>query len=119
MSTLTAIPKSKPKPNSTEEVLRRYPQLTAHLMCESLGYLTPGAAANAILSHIQKQEFACEWYLDMTRKDRSLVQVNENIISMAFRHRHFHTGFMADHRSALVMVERESNGSPPMVLMAW
>ena len=117
MSTLTAIPRSKP--NSQEEVLRRYPQLTAHLMCESLGYFTPGSAANAVLSHIQKQGFACEWYLDMTRKDRSLVQVNENIISRAFRYRHFHTGFMADHQSALALVEKERNGSQPAVLMAW
>ena len=115
--TITTMPKSKPA--SSQEILSRYPQLTAHLMCESLGYLTPMAAANAILSHIQKQGFACEWYLDMTRKDRSLIQVNENIISMAFRHRHFHTGFMADHRSALVMVEQELNGGQPVTLMAW
>ena len=116
MTTITA-PRSKP--NDSQEVLHRYPRLTAHLVCESLGYLTPLAAANAILSHIQAQPFACEWYLHMARKDRPLIQVNENIISMAFRRRHSHTGFMADHRSAQVMVEKELNGGRPATLMAW
>lgn len=116
---MTTATTPRSKPSDPQEVLRRYPRLTAHLVCESLGYLTPGAAANAILSHIQKQGFACEWYLDMTRKDRSLIQVNENIISMAFGQRHFHTGFMADHRSAQAMVENELNGGRPATLMAW
>ena len=116
---MTTATTPRSKPNDPQEVLRRYPRLTAHLVCESLGYLTPLAAANAILSHIQAQEFACEWYLDMARHGHSLTRVNENIISMAFRHRHFHTGFMADHRSALAMVEKELNGGQPATLMAW
>ena len=116
MTTVTA-PRSKP--NDPQEVLHRYPRLTAHLVCESLGYLTPLAAANAILSHIQGQPFACEWYLHMARKDRLLTQVNENTISMAFRNRHLHTGFMSDHRNAQAMVERERNGGRSAVLMAW
>ena len=35
----TTTPRSKP--GSSQEVLSRYPRLTAHLVCESLGYLTP------------------------------------------------------------------------------
>lgn len=41
------------KPRIIDEVLDRYPILVAHMICESLGYFTPNAAANALLAHIE------------------------------------------------------------------
>lgn len=50
-----------------EEVLRRYPRLVAHLICESLGYLTPKSAANWILADKSHNPFWCEWSVHMVQ----------------------------------------------------
>lgn len=44
-----------------EAVLNSYPRLCSHLICESLGYLTPKAAANLLWHYAQGKEFWCEW----------------------------------------------------------
>ena len=103
--TLTA---AKPAPTTSREVMARYPILTAHLICESLGYFSPVAAANAILAHIEHKSFACEWYLDMAaprpptspsgtaQPARRLQDVGRQTISRAFADRRYHRGYMAD-----------------------
>lgn len=35
----------RPKPDSPQEAMRRWPRVTAHVICESLGYATPSKAA--------------------------------------------------------------------------
>jgi hypothetical protein len=60
---------------TTEDVLRRYPRLVAHLICESLGYFSPDAPANAIVHGKRGERFACEWYVHMAGADRSLVEI--------------------------------------------
>ena len=39
---------ARPFPTTQEEVIQRFPRLVAHMICESLGYFTPLAAANAL-----------------------------------------------------------------------
>jgi hypothetical protein len=34
---------------NTEDAIRRWPRIVAHLIAESLGYFTPEGAANALL----------------------------------------------------------------------
>ena len=93
------------RPTTIDEVLVRYPRLTAHLMCESLEYFSPLSAARAILDHIRQTTNACEWYLDMARYGNSLIQINRDTIGRAFKSRRFHKGYMAHYPDARKLVE--------------
>ena len=109
---MTTTTKAEPtrKPQTQREVLQRYPALTAHLVCHSLGYFSPEAAANMILDHIKGRSPACEWYMSMATKDRSLAQINRDTIDRAIRMRHSHQGYMADYRTARRLVEAAAAG---------
>ena len=98
---------------TTEDTMQRYPLLTAHLVCESLGYFTPRAAANAIQSHKKGRSHACEWYLSMARPGHSLKDIGADTLSRTFKRRRFHQGFMADFNRALLMVQAELGGYIP------
>lgn len=123
--------KHHPPPRTTQETMRRYPLLTAHLVCESLGYFTPLAAAGAILSHIQGQGNACEWYLHMAAGRRpttafdpgtppkSLTEVGRQTLTRAFRSRHHHNGYMASYQKARLLVEQELAGADPTLFQSW
>ena len=100
---------------TTEDTMRRYPLLTAHLICESLGYFTPRAAANAIQSHKKGRSHACEWYLSMIRPGHSLKDIGASTLSRAFKYRRNHRGFMAEFNRALLMVQAELGGYIPQV----
>lgn len=107
------------RPATTAEVLNRYPRLTAHLVCESLGYFSPMSAARAILDHIQNRTNACEWYLDMARNGRTLLQVNTDTIARAAKRRRFHQGYMAHYPTARRLVALEQEDLSPAVLGSW
>jgi hypothetical protein len=47
---------------TAEDALRRWPRVVAHLICESLGYFTPEAAAMAVARHLNGQPHHCEYY---------------------------------------------------------
>ena len=68
---------------SSQEVMKRYPILVAHLICASLGYFTPKAAANAITAHIRGQSFYCEWYGHMTSGGKNILDVGRDNLSAA------------------------------------
>ena len=108
-----------PPPGSPAETMRRYPRLTAHLICESLGYFTPKSAANAILQHRQGREFGCEWYSHMASGDRSLLQVGADTLQAAFRRRRNHRGYMAEYARARTMVQMELAGDPGPTFSSW
>ena len=111
--------------------MARYPGLTAHLICESLGYFTPLSAAGAILAHIQGRSNACEWYLSMAAPrrpasifdedspTRSLTEIGRDTLARAFGRRHHHRGYMASYRQARLLVERELAGGSPALFQSW
>jgi hypothetical protein len=104
---------------TTEDMLRRYPRLVAHLVCESLGYFSPDAAANAIIHAKRWEPFACEWYMYMAGADRSLVEIGRQTLERAVRGRHGHRGYMAEYRHALALVHwRVRTGRGPL-LASW
>ncbi len=97
-----------------EEIVARYPRLIAHMVCESLGYLTPLAAANAPKHHVLEQPFACEWYIHMAGWGREgLLAVNRSVVEMAFRRRHHHSGYIAHYPTARAIVAEALRRHPP------
>lgn len=103
---------------TAEEILERYPRLTAHLVCESLGYFTPRSAALAIQAHRAERGCACEWYIQMSGRGRTLLEVGANTLDRAFRHRRHHRGYMAHYPQARELVELERRQTSAM-LSSW
>lgn len=110
------------------EVLRRYPRLTAHLICQSLGYFTPLSAANAICAHLEGRAFSCEWYSHMCScrgmglfHEQTLLDVGRDTLRRAFEGRHRHKGYMAEYQHALALVKAElaEKGKTSGMLAAW
>ena len=116
------ISKTQVKPDSIEAVLNRYPRLSAHMICESLGYFTPASAANAILHHIRGRPFYCEWYWDMAGEDvgaDNILRIGLQVIEKAFRERRHHQGFMAHYPAARALVEHVRGGNEEPIFMSW
>jgi hypothetical protein len=111
------------KPLDRDQVLRRYPRIVAHLICESLGYFSPGAAANALATVRRGGPFFCEWFVSMARSwsDTDVRRVGVETLAHAISDRHRHRGYMAEYTRALrlVMAERQEAGSSGAVLMSW
>ena len=104
---------------SSQEVMERYPILVAHLICASLGYFTPKAAANAITTHIRGQGFYCEWYAHMASGGKNILDVGRDTLRRAFQSRRFHKGYMAEYQTARLMVEAERQGETDFKFMSW
>jgi hypothetical protein len=106
-------------------VLRRWPRLVAHLICESLGYFTPRGAANAIIAYREGVPFACEWYCYLAegRGDRfatdALLEVNRYVLTTAIRRRAQHRGYMADYDRAIALVRRELETGRGPIFSSW
>ena len=111
----------RPRPTTQKEVLECYPRLVAHLICGSLGYFTPGAAANAILHHIQGEPNWCEWYTHMAQSwdSAKLLEVGRHALEDAVRGRHHHHGYMAEYLQARELVEHVRQGGQGPVFASW
>ena len=109
------------QPATKQDVLQRYPRLTGHLICESLGYFTPGAAANAIRDHIEKRACCCEWYVHMARgyNEEQVLKVGADTLKRAFKHRHHHSGYMAEYRQARALVHHVRGGGEGPIFASW
>jgi hypothetical protein len=131
MSVLT-IPRTEAQPEerrvSRDEALQRYPQLVAHMICESLGYFCPLSAANALAHHINGLPYACEWYSHMCScrgkgyfHDATLLQIGADVVERAFKYRSHHKGYMAEFQRAIALVraERERSGCTGGMLASW
>lgn len=108
-----------------EEVLRRWPRLVAHMICESLGYFTPKKAALAIICYKRNEPYFCEWYSAMANArgadffdDDTVREIGRDVIKRAFERRHMHKGFMADYEHARAVVQAELAGNGP-VFASW
>lgn len=104
------------------EVIKRYPRLTSHLICESLGYFTPQAAARAIQYYKKGKPFYCEWYCHMAKEDWSrerLIEIGKIVIKSAFENRKWHRGMMSDYKQARKIVNKllETGNGP--VFASW
>ena len=113
--------KPRPKPQSMQEVIQRYPRLTSHMVCDSLGYFTPEAAAHALLNYIQGEPCWCEWYLHMARgfDQVRLLEVGKSVVERAFRGRHGHTGYMAHYPQARALVDHVRAGGQGPIFASW
>jgi hypothetical protein len=104
----------------TEETLKRWPRLTAHLIAESLGYFSPEGAANALLLFKRDQDNRCEWFLHMASVGgKPICQVAAETVRRAIRGRAFHWGYMGSYELAQRIVrERNATGVGP-VFRSW
>ena len=117
----------------TQDVcLKKYPRLIAHLICHSLGYFTPLAAANAISFYKAREAFFCEWYSHMAQFDEqnwkkdlfdkpSVMRAGEDALKQAILNRHQHHGFMTEIKQAkyLVASELKNKGCTGSMLASW
>lgn len=103
----------KPKPETLEEVMRRWPCLTAHVICESLGYATPSRAAHILLDAAHGRENWCEWIYSCYNKN-PMKAVKNAILT-----RHYHKGYMAEFRQAYALVRRAMDTGEEPVFASW
>ena len=89
---------------TAEDAMRRWPILTAHMICESLGYFSPHAAAQALLDHHKGRASFSEWYMSRAGRGVTMLDVGRNTIRNAIRGRHHHHGYMADYQRARALV---------------
>ena len=118
--------RKKQLPETSKGCMKRWPRLTANLICASLGYFSPTAAANAILAYRLETPFACEWYSHICScrgkgffTEDELIEINREVISSAFRNRANHTGYMADYRIARALVDRANETGEEPILGSW
>jgi len=98
---------------TAEEILHRWPRLVAHLICQSLGYFTPWAAANCIADHKNGEPNWCEYVAHCYSGNPKPP------LEAAIRGRRTHRGYMADYRLALAIVERVRAGDPGPMFASW
>lgn len=107
-----------------EEVLYRWPRVVAHLICESLGYFTPTAAARAILAAKKGEPFYCEWYNhiasshgpfdDENQWRDKMVEITRRVLSTSIENRRYHNGYMSDFSLAMDLIKKELEGRGPL-----
>jgi len=106
------------------DVLRRYRRLASHLICESLGYFSPEAAANAIAAHKAGRPFWCEWYMHLAggqpeRGEQAMLAVGRETLRAAFRYRGTHRGFMASYAQARRLVDEAIRSGTGPAFASW
>lgn len=95
------------------EIMRRYPRLTSHVICASLGYCTPTSAARIIQDVKYKRANFCEWIWACYGGDPN------GAVKLAIRARHGHKGFMASYIQARAMVRRAVETSQELLFASW
>lgn len=115
------------------EVISRYPRMVAMLIAHSLGYFTPGAAANAIVRYKEGKPFFCEWYSHMAMcragndqsklfDDSLVLKVGKDTLNRAFKSRKSHRGdnCMGSYaRAAALVKDVLKNGEDHTVFASW
>jgi len=96
-----------------DEVLRRYPRTVAHVIADSLGYATPGLAAQIVADAIDGKSNWCEWIASCYGGDA------RRAVRRAIHDRHYHRGYMADYRQALALVRQYAETGEQPVFASW
>jgi hypothetical protein len=105
--------KGKAREYTAGQIIKKYPRITAHIICESLGYATPLYAALVLKDAKEGKENWCEWiYSCYNRDPRKAVQD-------AIKHRHTHEGFMSDYKSALALVKHSIETGDEPLFASW
>jgi len=93
--------------------MRKWPRVTAHVICESLGYATPSKAALIILDAINDRENWCEWIYSCYGCDP------RKAVRYAIQTRHYHKGYMADFHQAYALVRRYLASGDEPIFASW
>lgn len=109
------------------DVLKRYPRIIAHLICESLGYASVLHAANMLLAFIEKKPHYCEWFDHMAggiqtgTYEEKMQYITQRSVRYAIRNRKGHHGYMAEYKQAIMLVkaELERDGCTSQMLASW
>lgn len=109
------------------DALKRYPRIIAHMICESLGYMSVLHAANALLAFIEKKPHYCEWYDHMAggiktgTYEEKMQHITQRTVKDSIRNRKGHRGYMASYEQAigLVKAELERAGCTNQMLASW
>jgi len=96
-----------------EDVMRRWPAFTAHIICASSGYATPECAAQILLDAAQGKENWCEW-IACCYGCKPIKAVG-----LAIRGRAAHKGYMCDFKAALALVIRNILGFEDPLFASW
>jgi hypothetical protein len=113
--------KTATTPATVKEVIDRWPRLTAHLICQSLGYFTPEAAARAILHHKRGEPNCCEYYIHLAGgfNEQKIIEAGKRALESAVRGRHHHYGYMAHYPQARALVEHVRAGGEGPLFASW
>lgn len=98
---------------SIQEIKKRYPCITAHIIAESLGYATPSCAARILKDAKDGRDNYCEWIYSCYNKDPRLA------VQKAIKNRHYHKGFMSDYKYAKALVEHAIKTEKEPLLASW
>jgi hypothetical protein len=103
----------RPKPETNDEFMKRYPRITAHIIAESLGYATPSTAARIGLDGLLGRENWCEYvYSCFDRNARACLQ-------KAIKSRHYHSGYMAEYKVAKRLVDHYLETGKEPTFASW
>lgn len=98
---------------TTDDYLRRYPRLCSHIICQSLGYATPTAAARILMHADRNEPDYCEWIATCYSGDASKA------VRAAIQARHSHHGYMADFDVAFNLVRRAIESGQEPLFGSW
>jgi|ERR1051326_3532449 hypothetical protein len=96
-----------------QEIMRRYPRITAHIIAESLGYATPTKAALILRDAKNRQENWCEWIYSCYGRNALRA------VEAAIRNRHHHRGYMAEYELARALVDRALKDGAEPLFASW
>jgi hypothetical protein len=98
---------------STKEIMKKYPRITAHIISESLGYVTPTCAAMILKDAMEGKGNHCKWIYSCYKKD-ALKAVQDSI-----KRRHYHNGFISNYKNAYALVKHAINTGEEPLFASW
>jgi hypothetical protein len=99
--------------DSADDIMRKYPALTAHVICASLGYATPSLAARIVRNAKWGLPTFCEWISAHYGGD------SRGAVRLAWLGRGHHRGFMADYGYARMLVDHAIESGKEPKLASW
>jgi hypothetical protein len=98
---------------SLEEVMKKYPRITAHIIAESLGYATPSRAAAILRDARERRQNYCDWIYSCYGGDPLPAVRN------AIKNRHYHKGYMTEYKLAKKLVDRAIETGDEPIFGSW